>query len=104
MTRVSIETPLGFPVHWIERVLLGRAIDSLQSIADTLPVRVGRTFHFSDHIDSLQAVTVTSRTLRPGGHASWMRWPIEISTRCDRARTVEIAYRVPATVRGVNHA
>jgi hypothetical protein len=97
VTRVSIETPLGFPVHWIERALLGRAIDSLQSIADTLPVRVGRAFHFSDHIDSLQAVRDLYGTLRPGERVkvalAQPRFPA-----CDlTARTVEVAYRVYTT-------
>src|SRR5262245_54166915 len=94
VNRVSVETPLEFPLRWIERPLLGRAIDSLQSIAETLPLKKGQPFSGVKHTFSAKAISDAYSSLRPGERVKLAvvlpRFP-----SCDlTARSVDVAYRV----------
>jgi len=97
LTRVTVETPLRFPVHGIERLLLGPAIDSLNSVAGSLPVKNGGIFHFADHVAAMSAIRDRYSVMRPGERIRLVlvlpKFPA-----CDlSARTVEVVYRVYTT-------
>jgi hypothetical protein len=97
VTQVTVETPLEFPVRWIERSLLGPAIDSLNAAATDLPVKQGQIFHFSDHVDAMERLRASHSVLRPGERVKLVvvlpKFPA-----CDlTAHTVEVVYRVYST-------
>jgi len=94
---VSIETPLQFPIRWIERSLLGPAIDSLDSIAQNLPLKPGQPFSFVNHVASLQAITDAHAQLRSGERVK-LAVGVPRFSSCDfTARSVDVVYRVYST-------
>jgi hypothetical protein len=97
ITRVTVETPLRFPVHWIERSLLGPAIDSLDSVAGTLRVKKDGVFHFADHVATMSDIRDRYSVMKPGERIRLVLVLPEF-TVCDlTARTVEVVYRVYTT-------
>jgi hypothetical protein len=94
---VSVETPLQFPIRWIERALLGRAIDSLDPVAQNLPLKEGQPFSGVKHTFSAKAISdsyTQPRASEPVKVAAvFPRFP-----SCDLAAgTVDVVYRVYST-------
>src|SRR5437660_2889132 len=98
VTRVSVETPLGFPIHWIQQGLLGPAIDSLRSVATSLPIKKGEIFHLADHIGAIGQLSQRFTNAALPGERIKVAAVFPRFTTCNMtARTVEIAYRVYST-------
>lgn len=98
VSEVRVETPLEFPVHWIERVLLGRAIDSLQSITDALPVKKDAIFHFSDHVAAMVSLSREYSDLSVPRERLRIALVLPKFTNCNLTnRTVDVVYRVYST-------
>ena len=94
---LSIETPLQFPLRWIERLLLGRAIDALDPIAESLPLKRGQPFSGVKHTFSAKAISDAYSSLRPGERVK-LAVVLPHFPSCDlTARSVDVAYRVYST-------
>jgi hypothetical protein len=97
VVKVSIESPLEFPVQWIERPLLGPAIDSLNSITSKLPIKQGDLFHEVNDVAAMQMLNDHYAALRPGERVKLVVI-LPKFTACDMtAHTVEVVYRVYST-------
>jgi hypothetical protein len=97
VTRVSVESPLEFPVGWIERSLLGPAIDSLSSASSNLPLKQSDIFHEPNDVAAMEALRVRYSVLRPGERIKLVVI-LPKFTACDMAaHTVEVVYRVYST-------
>ena len=94
---VSVETPLQFPIRWIERSLLGPAIDSLDPIAQNLPLKQGQPFSATKHTFSAKSISDSYTQPRAGEPVKlavvFPRFP-----SCDLAAgSVDVVYRVYST-------
>src|SRR5690349_18536281 len=95
--RVGIKTPLEFPVAWINRLLLGPAIASLQPLAEDLPVKKDTRFEFSKHLEAMERIRDAYGVLRPGERLKVALVVPKLSACDDTAKTMEIDYRVYTT-------
>jgi hypothetical protein len=94
VSRVSVETPLSFPVAWVESLLLGRAIRSLESVVQGLPVQAAKPFRFKEHVATMEELKDRYNVLRPGERVR-LTFVVPKLINCDDAgRAIEVVYRV----------
>jgi hypothetical protein len=97
ISSVTVQSPLQFPVEWIENSLLRPVTTSLQDVAAGLPVKKGHTFRLADQVFALQQLTSQNTNLATPGEKVAVAYA-DSSFQCDlSARTVAVTYHVYST-------